>query len=32
MVRPDDTRKKYIKTLRMADKGDIVPLIDFAMS
>lgn len=30
MVNADDTRKKYIKSLKKADNGEIKPLIDFA--
>ncbi len=30
MVKADKKRKEYIKTLRVADKGDINPLIKFA--
>jgi Fic-DOC domain mobile mystery protein B len=30
MVKADETRKKYINTLREADKGNIEPLLDFA--
>lgn len=32
MVKSDDVRKEYIKSLREADKGDFVPLISFARS
>ena len=30
MVKPDETRKNYIAALRKADKGNILPLIEFA--
>ncbi len=30
MVKADETRKEYIKSIREADKGDINPLIKFA--
>lgn len=30
MVKADATRKEYIKSIREADKGNILPLIDFA--
>lgn len=30
MVNADETRKKYIKTLKAADNGNIQPLIQFA--
>ena len=30
MVKADETRKKYIATLRQADNGNIKPLIEFA--
>ena len=30
MVKADDTRKAYIAAIREGDKGDIVPLINFA--
>ena len=30
MVKADETRTEYINTLREADKGNIIPLIDFA--
>ncbi|MEZ4687836.1 MAG: mobile mystery protein B [Bacteroidia bacterium] len=30
MVKPNDTRKKYIDALKKADNGDIEPLIEFA--
>lgn len=30
MVKPDETRKKYIKALQNADNGNIQPLIQFA--
>jgi Fic-DOC domain mobile mystery protein B len=30
MVKADETRKKYISTLKEADKGNIKPLIEFA--
>lgn len=32
MVKPDQTRKEYIKAIREGDKGNIHPLIDFAMN
>ncbi|MBL4560277.1 MAG: mobile mystery protein B [Labilibaculum sp.] len=30
MIKADDTRKKYITSLKKADNGDIKPLIEFA--
>jgi len=30
MVKADETRKKYIEAIREGDKGNILPLIDFA--
>jgi len=30
MVRADETRKKYINSLKEADNGNIIPLIEFA--
>lgn len=30
MVKADETRKKYIRALRTADNGDIMPLLSFA--
>ena len=30
MVKADETRKKYIESLKDADNGDINPLIEFA--
>ena len=30
MVKADETRKAYIKALREADNGNIIPLIKFA--
>ena len=30
MVKADETRKKYIETLKEADNGNIEPLIEFA--
>tara|TARA_R110002050_G_scaffold244268_1_gene380852 strand:- start:9742 stop:10338 length:597 start_codon:yes stop_codon:yes gene_type:complete len=30
MVKADETRKTYINALRLADKGNILPLIEFA--
>ncbi len=30
MVKADETRKQYIKTLKEADQGNITPLIEFA--
>lgn len=30
MVKADETRKKYIKTLKEADQGNIKPLVEFA--
>lgn len=30
MVKPDETRKKYISAIRAADAGDIEPLLNFA--
>jgi len=30
MVKPDETRKKYINAIREGDKGNIQPLIEFA--
>ena len=30
MVKPDETRKKYIRALREADNGNVEPLILFA--
>ncbi len=30
MVKADETRKKYIKTLKEADRGNIKPLVEFA--
>lgn len=32
MVKTDETRKKYISALKIADNGDIIPLIEFAKS
>lgn len=32
MVKADETRKKYISALKIADNGDIIPLIEFAKS
>jgi len=30
MVKPDETRKKYIAAIREGDNGNINPLIEFA--
>jgi hypothetical protein len=30
MVKADEVRKEYIKSIRLADKGNIEPLIKFA--
>ena len=32
MVKADDTRKKYIHSLKEADKGNIKPLLEFAIN
>ena len=32
MVKPDETRRKYIKAIKEADNGNIIPLIEFARS
>ncbi len=32
MVKPDKTRQKYIQSLKEADKGNIKPLIQFALN
>jgi Fic-DOC domain mobile mystery protein B len=30
MVKPDETRKEYIRAIQLADKGEIQPLLQFA--
>lgn len=30
MVKPDEVRREYIKSIKLADRGDIKPLIEFA--
>ena len=32
MIKPDETRKNYIKAIQKADAGDILPLLDFAQN